>query len=239
MYNVDSGEKQYVFDAFDLMRVDYRKVEIRFAVCTGCRKIYKFHEKPEICCEGEEYESYRVADIVGENYNFAIERKQGQDLASSLHNDRLYTQLALLRDFFGSCSALVFEGSFEKLILDPNNKSRVGQIMSIPATCAQYGVSFIQVNDITTLIRMLKYFNEKCGKEPKIRTSYHPMDENLPFLTRLLVGGIKGINTGLAGNINKEYVNVLDLSMDLANDNLRKIPKIGPKMEKKLKQWLT
>ena len=238
MYFVDSGEKDYVFQAFDLMKIDYQKKEIRVAVCNDCRKIYKFGEQPETCCENEEYESYRVADIIGANWNFAIERKKGQDLAASLHNDRLYTQLSLLRDLFGSCAALVFEGSLEQLILDPNNKSRIGQIMSIPATCAQYGVSFIQVNDITTLVRMLKYFDEKCGKEPKLRFSYHPMDESLPKLTRLLVGGIKGINTGLAGNINKVYANVADLCNDLILGTVPKIPKIGPKMLKKLSEWL-
>ena len=56
------------------MRVDYIKKEIRFAVCEGWGKIYIYGEAPNpVCCEGKPYTSYHVADIVGANYNFAIE----------------------------------------------------------------------------------------------------------------------------------------------------------------------
>ena len=177
-YLVDVGEKPYVFDAFDLMKVDYVRTNIVFSVCEGCKKIYIYGEEPQECCEGEPYTTYRVADIVGANYNWAIERKRGQNLASSLYQNELYYQLEKLRAFFGSNWALVFEGSFEQLILDPDNQSRIGQILSIPATVMQYGGSFIQVNDVTTLIRMLKYFDEKCGKEPKLRLRYHSVEES-------------------------------------------------------------
>lgn len=238
-YIVDAGEKDYVFDAFDLMRVDYIKKQIRFSVCEGCGRIYIYGEEPEECCEGEPYTSYRVADIVGKNYNFAIERKGGQNLASSLQGNELYDQFEKLKAFFGSNWALVFEGSFEELILDPDNNSRIGQILSIPATVMQYGGTFIQVNDITTLIRMLKYFDQKCGQEPKIRLRYHSLLESLPKFQRLLIGGVKGINITLAKNINAVYDNAFDLSLDLVEDNLKKIPKIGKVWNKKLKEWFT
>lgn len=236
-YIVDSGEKEYVFQAFDLMEVDYIKKEIKFAVCEGCGKIYIHGEAPEYCCEGEPYTSYRVADIVGSNYNWAMERKRGQNLASSLYENELYDQMEKLRAFFGSNWALVFEGSFEELIIDPDNQSRIGQILSIPATVMQYGGSFIQVNDVTTLIRMLKYFDQKCGKEPKIRLTYHSIDEDLPKFVRLLIGGIKGINKTLANNIYSQYKNAFDFTLDLADDRLRKIPKIGPVWKEKFKEW--
>ena len=239
-YIVDSGEKPYVFEAFDLMREDYIKKEIRFAVCEGCRRIYIPEEAPDpVCCEGEPYTSYRVADIVGANYNWAIERKRGQNLASSLYQNELYDQLEKLRAFFGSNFAVVFEGSFEELILDPDNASRIGQILSIPATVMQYGGTFIQVNDITTLIRMLKYFDQKCGKEPKLRTRYHSIADDLPNFVRLLVGGVPGINVRLAKNINSVYSNAFDFSLAVFEDDLRKIPLIGPVWKKRFKEWFT
>lgn len=236
-YIVDAGEKDYVFEAFDLMKEDYIKKHIKFAVCEGCGKIYIHDEAPEECCEGEPYTSYRVADIVGANYNWAVERKRGQNLASSLHDNEIYDQMEKLKAFFGSNWSLVFEGSFEELILDPDNQSRIGQILSIPATVMQYGGSFIQVNHITTLIRMLKYFDQKCGKEPKIRLTYRSIDESLPKFERLLIGGVKGINRTLAKNINSQYNSAFDLSLDLTTDTLRKIPKIGKVWKKKLKEW--
>lgn len=236
-YLVDSGEKEYVFEAFDLMKVDYVRKNIKFSVCEGCRKIYIYGEEPRECCEGKPYTTYRVADIVGANYNWAIERKRGQNLASSLLQNELYYQLEKLKSFFGTNWALVFEGSFEELILDPDNQSRIGQILSIPATVMQYGGSFIQVNDITTLIRMLKYFDQKCGTEPKLRLRYHSIDDSMPKFVRLLVGGVKGINVKLANNIYSQYSNAFDLSLDLDSDSLRKIPKIGPIWKEKLKEW--
>lgn len=236
-YILDVGEKEYVFDAFDLMKEDYVKKLIGFSVCEGCKKIYIYGEEPEFCCEGEPYTWYRVADIIGANYNWAIERKMGQNLASSLQDNELYDQMEKLKAFFGSNWALVFEGSFEELILNPDNKSRTGQILSIPATVMQYGGSFIQVNHITTLIRMLKYFDQKCGKEPKIRLTYHSIDEDLPKFQRLLIGGVKGINRTLAKNIYSQYSNAFSLALDLNEDSLKKIPKIGPKWQKKLKKW--
>lgn len=238
MYRVDVGEKDYVFEAFDLMRVDYIKEEIRFSVCDGCRQIYIYGKEPKPeCCKGETFTSYRVADIVGENYNFAIERKNKNNLASSLYQNEIYDQLEKLKAFFGHNWALVFEGSFEELILDPNNQSRIGQILSLPATVMQYGGTFIQVNDVTTLIRMLKYFDKKCGKEPKLRLRYHSVDENMPKFVRLLVGGIPGINVGLANNIYSEYKSALSISLDLAEGNLKKIPKIGKVWKEKLREW--
>lgn len=237
-YIIDSGEKEYLFKAFDLMEVDYITKEIKFAVCEGCGKIHIHGEEPEYCCEEEPYTNYRVADIVGKNYNFAIERKRGQNLVSSLYENELYDQLEKLRTFFGSNWALVFEGSFEELILDPDNQSRIGQILSIPATVMQYGGTFIQVKDVTMLIRMLKYFDQKCGSEPKVRLTYHSTDEKLPKFVRLLIGGIKGINMKLAKNIYSQYKNSFDLSLDLNEDRLKKIPKIGKVWKEKLKEWL-
>jgi ERCC4-type nuclease len=237
-YIIDAGEKPYVFESFDLMKEDYIKKYIKFAVCEGCKKIYLPEDAPSpVCCEGEPYTSYRVADIVGANYNWAIERKRGQNLVTSLNGNELYGQLEKLKAFFGSNWALVLEGTLEELFLDPDNKSRRGQILSIPATVMQYGGSFIQVNHITTLIRMLKYFDQKCGKEPKIRLTYHAIDENLPKFQRLLIGGIKGINIGKATDINSVYSNALDLSLDLSTNNLKKIPRIGKVWREKLKEW--
>jgi len=236
MWYIDSGEKPYVFEAFDLMGVDYIKKEIRFSVCEGCRKIYIYGEEPEECCEGEPYTSYRVADIVNDKYSIAIERKKGQDLVNSLYENRLYDQLTRLKEFFSGNVALVFEGDIEDLILDPNNEKIIGQIMSIPATCMQYGVSFIQVNDVTTLIRMLKYFDYKCGTEPKLRLRYEGINERLPEFIRLLCA-IKGINIGLAKNIYKEYKSAFSLALDLHEGELKKIHKVGPKIEAKLKNW--
>lgn len=239
-YIVDAGEKDYVFESFDLMRENYIKKYIRFYVCEGCKKIYKPEEAPNpVCCEGEPYTSYRVADIVGANYNWAIERKRGQNLANSLFGNEIYDQMRKLKEFFGSNWALVFEGSFEELILDPDNRSRRGQILSIPATVMQYGGSFIQVNDITTLIRMLKYFDQKCGKEPKIRLTYHSVDEALPNFIKLLIGGVRGINIKLAENIYSQYKTALDISLDLAEGKLRKIKGIGKERERDLREWFT
>ena len=236
-YIVDSGEKEYVFEALDLMRVDYIKKEIRFSVCEGCGKIYIYGEELEECCDGEPYTSYRVADIVGSKLNFAIERKKGQNLVSSLTGNELYDQLKRLVAFFGSNVALVLEGSIEELILDEHNQSRIGQILSIPATCMQYGVTFIQVNHISTLIRMLKYFDQKCGTEPKLRLRYFSIDETVPKLTRLLCG-IPGFSIKLSGNIREKYSNMLEVALALSEDTFGGIPKVGPKKIETMKEWI-
>ena len=235
-FYVDSGEKSYVFETFDMMGVDYVKKELKFAVCNGCDKIYINGEQPEECCKDEGYTICKAGDITSDKWNFIIERKRGNDLVSSLDENHLYDQLERMTSLFESNVILVFEGRLEDLIVDPNNKQRVNQILSIPATCAQYGVSFIQVDHISTLVRMLKYFDYKCGTEPKIRQRFFRRSETLPKSVRILMS-IRGIGEETARYIYEVYPTIWKLILDMSLDELKKIKNVGPKTKKLLWDW--
>lgn len=231
---VDSAEKEYVFEAFDMMNVSYTKQEIRLHYCVECKKI--FIKKQDVCsCGCEEFISEKVGDIRGDNWNYIIERKRGADLVSSL-DGRLYEQLEKLASYFKGSVALVLEGSFENLILDERFSSRAGQIMSIPATCMQYGVSFIQIKDITTLAKMLRYFEYKCGTEPKLRTNRERINKMMPEPLRLY-NSIEGVGTKMALKLYESFKRPWELGVSLQTDTMPKIHGLGPKGIISLKKW--
>ncbi|MHA1408746.1 MAG: ERCC4 domain-containing protein [Candidatus Odinarchaeia archaeon] len=231
---MDSGEKDYVFEAFDSLNVKYEKRQLRFLVCDSCKKIYIEGEEPEECC-GDTFSKHRVADIVGSKWNFAIERKKGDNLASSLLNNELYDQLERLSGFFGKNVALVFEGRFEDFLTNPYYKDRINQILSIPSVCIQYGISFIQVDNIYMLIRMLKFFDYKCGELPALRLKYEGRDEAIPSFIKIL-NSVKGISFKTAFKIHENYESIYELVMDLANGTFRKVKGIGEKTINKLRE---
>lgn len=234
---IDSNENEKVVSTFDLMRVDYQRKELKFQVCEGCEKIYIYGEEPEQCCDGEGYETVKAGDIIGGNYNYAIEVKRGKDLASSLDGNHLYDQLERLVGVFKNNVILCFVGRFEDLLLDEHAGKRAGQLLSIPATCAQYGISFIQVNHMSTLIRMLKYFDQKCGKEPKIRNKYFRRADVLPKAVRVLMG-VTGFGEELSKAVYKKHPSVEEVVIALNNDNFGPVPKVGPKKKQILNEWL-
>lgn len=229
-YIIDSGEKEYVFETFDLMGVDYIKKEISFFVCNSCGFVmpHEIESTAFVCCANQDLEVIRVGDITNTEYSFLIERKKGQDLASSLDGNHIYEQLEKIYGLFKENTAIVFEGNFEDLIIDPNNSTRVGQILSLPAACMQHGISFIQVGDLTMLIKMLKYFDHKCGKEPKYRVFYKRLHEKIPKFEKLLMG-MKGCGEQIAKNIHAVYPNAVEFGLDLRAGHLKKIKKVGPK----------
>lgn len=230
MTYIDSAEKPYVFEAFDLMKISYTKKDIRLWYCSECNKVSKTSFE---CCGN--VNSEKVADIIGDNWNYAIERKRGGDLVSSL-DGRLYEQLEKLSSYFKSCTALVLEGSIEDLCNNDNYASRAGQIRSIPATCMQYGVSFIQIRDITSLGKMIKYFNYKCGTEPKIRNRRERINKLLPKPLRLY-NSIDGVGPKMGMELYTHYKRPLELGIALRNGTLQKIKGLGPKGIANLKEW--
>ena len=227
---IDSAEKPYVFEAFDLMGLSYIKKDLRLWYCTECKKI---SIEPFLCCG--DVESEKVADIVGDTWNYAIERKKGSDLVSSL-DGRLYEQLEKLASYFRGNVALVLEGDIETLCRDERFSSRAGQIRSVPATCMQYGVSFIQIKDITALCKMIKYFEYKCGTEPKLRNKRHRINKLLPKALRLY-NGIEGVGPKLGLELYSHYKRPWELGIALENDLLPKIKGLGPKGKDNLKEW--
>jgi ERCC4-type nuclease len=227
---IDSAEKPYVFEAFDLMGISYMKKDIRLWVCKECDKV---SINPFECCG--EVESEKVADIVGDNWNYAIERKKEGDLVSSL-DGRLYEQLEKLSTYFKGCVALVFEGDLEELCNNENYASRAGQIRSIPATCMQYGVSFIQVKDITALCKLIKYFEYKCGTEPKVRSKRHRINKALPKTLRLYKS-IEGVGPKLGMEIYSHYKYPIEFAIALMNGTDVKIKGLGPKGRENIKEW--
>lgn len=234
---IDTNENENVINTFDLMRVDYQRKELKFEVCEGCNRLYIHGEEPEECCEGEIYETIKAGDIIGGNYNYIIEVKRRMDLVNSLNENHLYDQLERMVGVFGSNVILCFVGRFEDLLLDEHGGKRAGQLLSIPAVCAQYGISFIQVNHMSTLIRMLKYFDEKCGKEPKIRNRYFRRADILPKTIRVLMA-ITGIGEELAKNIYAKHRSIKDIVISLEMDQFGPVKKIGPKKTEMLYEWL-
>jgi len=230
MTYIDSAEKPYVFEAFDLMGLSYMKKDIRLWHCIECKKISL---KAFECCG--DVESEKVADIVGTNWNYAIERKKGSDLVSSL-DGRLYEQLEKLASYFKGNVALVFEGDIETLCRDERFASRAGQIRSIPATCMQYGVSFIQIKDITALCKMIKYFEYKCGTEPKLRLRRGRVNKLLPKPLRLY-NSIEGVGPKMGLELYTRFHQPWELGLALANGTLPKIKGLGPKGIKNLMEW--
>lgn len=212
------------------MRLSYTKKDIRLWFCNECKKISS--EKFECCGI---VESEKVADIRGDNWNYAIERKRGGDLVSSL-DGRFYEQLEKLSSYFKGCVALVFEGDIETLCRDERFASRAGQIRSVPATCMQYGVSFIQIKDITALCKMIKYFEYKCGTEPKLRIRKQRVNRLLPKPLRLY-NSIEGVGPKLGLELYTRYKNPWELGVALRNGTLPKIKRLGPKGIKNLEEW--
>ncbi len=227
-------EKPYVFDELDQMGVDYIKEEFYIYCCLICGRLYK--DKSKQCeCGSEEIISEQCGDIIGWNYNYIIERKKGKDLIASLSDDRLYTQLRIMSEYFDGCCALVFEGRFEDVVEEERKRlaiqvkqgklserqmnGRFAQLMSIPATCVQYGVSFIQVKDLRQLVKMLKYFDYKCGTEPKIRLKRHKLHKLIPdYIKRLTV--TDGISLELALRINEQFPDEESLKQGLRSGSI-------------------
>jgi len=247
MYIVDSRENKSLLRELDLMEVSYRVEEINVYVCKKCKKIYK--SIPEKCtkiddtfpeylstCDSEEFIAIKIADITNERRSFFLERKKGKDLSASLDEYHLYDQLERMMTLL-TTSSLVFEGDWDELLSDPHNQTRIGQIMSIPATCAQYGVSFIQVKNTKELVKMLKYFDEKSGTEPKLRTQYRPRVRNIPKAMTLYMA-VPGISEKLAKNIYEVYPIPVQLAHAIMQGIVKKIQKIGPKKLASLGQHL-
>jgi len=250
-------EKEYVFEELDQYGIGYVKEEVYIYYCTVCDKTYR--AKQDKCseedCDNTEIAKVQIGDIIGWNYNYVIERKKESDLLSSLSKNRLYHQLRNMKEFVGTNCALVFEGRFEdvirkekarikkliakgfprKVIMGAN--ARLKQLMSIPATCCQYGVSFIQVKDLHQLLDMLKYFDYKCGEDPQIKPKRISIAKDLPKFLRLLMG-IDGVGLKYAGRIYEQYKNTPQLTHALVTGELHnRVKGIGVKREELIRKW--
>lgn len=217
------------------MNKNFKVVNNILFFCEDCNEIYK--EKPEICqCGSDQIISDKVGDIRGPNWEYAIEVKIGKDLYSSL-DGRVYKQLEDLSGYLKKNVALVFVGDLFKLALD--NPDRSGQLLSIPATCMQYGVSWINVKNIIQLVKLLKYFASKAGKTPKLRIKKRHTTDLMPKRMVVLLG-IKGVGEKLALELSKRYRSIFALALALHHDELRPgmIPKLGAVGIKRLKEWL-
>lgn len=231
-YCVDTSERKTV-DVLNKMGINFIFINNILWFCNDCDKIYK--HKPDVCeCGSKDVEFEKVADIRGPNWEYAIEIKIGEDLYSSL-DDRLYTQLEGLSGFLKGKIAFVFVGDLEKLALE--HPDRAGQIRSIPATCMQYGVSWINVKSIIELVKMLKYFAQKAGKAPKLRMKRTRSSDIMP--KRMIVfSSIKGVGEKMALELSKNYDSVLDLALALNMNRMKRINGLGPIGIKRLKDWL-
>jgi len=248
-------EKDYVFEAMDKVGIDYEKKEFTIYYCDECNKI--FREKPEKCCG--DLKSMSIGDIIGEKLNYIIERKKGSDLLHSLKDDRIYLQLQSMKEIFSGNVALVFEGSFEKVAKKERERvkqtikeksqarkafaaceARIAQMYSIPAHCLSLGISFIQVDDIFTLLKMLKYFDYKCGEAPKIREKKEDISKLMPSLIKKLMT-TPGIGSKLASAI-FNFAKTPNEFLELLKTNYKKILSIDGLGKKKLQNimedWL-
>jgi len=234
IYYVDSAERKTV-DVFKKLSMNFKIVNNILFFCEECNKIYE--KKPKICeCGSESFDSEKVADIRGPNWEYAIEIKIGDDLLSSL-NDRVYMQLDGLSGFLEGNIALIFVGDLFKLARD--NPQRAGQLLSIPATCMQYGVSWVNVKTTLELVKLLKYFARKSGTVPKLRTKRRRISDLMPKRMIMLLG-IKYVGEKMALELSKRFKSVTDVGIALRNGKLvaGMIPKLGPVGIRRLKEWL-
>lgn len=234
IYCVDTSERKTV-DVLNKMGINFIFINNILWFCNDCDKIYDHKPKYNLCvCGSNDVEFEKVADIRGPNWEYAIEIKIGEDLYSSL-DDRIYTQLEGLSGFLNGNIALVFIGDLEKLALE--HPDRAGQIRSIPATCMQYGVSWINVKSIVELVKMLKYFAQKAGKAPKLRIKRRRLTDLMPK-RMIILTGIKGVGEKMALELSKNYSSILDLCLDLDMGRMTRIKGLGPIGMKRLKDWL-
>ena len=234
IYYVDSGERKTV-DILKKLSMNFKIVNNILYFCESCNMIYK--KKPKICeCGSESFDSEKVADIRGPNWEYGIEIKIGDDLYSSL-DDRVYTQLDGLSGFLKGNIALVFVGDLFKLARD--HPDRAGQLLSIPATCMQYGVSWINVKNVLELVKLLKYFAQKAGTIPKLRIKRRRISDLMPKRMIMLLG-IKYVGQKMALELSKRYRSILGLALALNADAILPgdIPKLGEVGIKRLKEWL-
>jgi len=235
IYYVDSAERKTV-DVLNKMGKNFKIINNILFFCENCDKIYKY--KFDICECGAENSavSEKVGDIRGPNWEYAIEVKIGEDLYSSL-DDRVYTQLEGLSGFLKGNIALVFVGDLFQLARD--HPERAGQILSIPATAMQYGVSWINVKNVLQLVKLLKYFASKAGKLPKLRLKRRHISDLMPKRMIVLLG-IKYVGEKMALELSKRYDSIFDLALALHQNRIRPgmIPKLGAVGIKRLKEWL-
>jgi len=216
-------------------------------------------------CGGTDIKSMSLGDIVGSKLNYCIERKKGTDLLHSCENDRIYFQLQAMKEVFKGNAALVFEGSFNAVMKKERNRvrilakqlrqknrhsqaamilrnceARIKQMLSMPAHCLSLGISFIQVDDLLTLIKMLRYFDYKCGEAPKIRVKKAKLSDLMAPLVKKLVT-TEGIGPKLAARIFRvvqkpeQFIRILRHDPD----RLLAVDKLGPKKLQSLKaDWL-
>ncbi|KKM96542.1 hypothetical protein LCGC14_1177070 [marine sediment metagenome] len=234
IYYVDSSERKTV-DVLTKMEKNFKLVNNILWFCNDCDLIYK--EKPDECeCGSKDVEFEKIADIRGPNWEYAIEIKIGDDLYNSLDN-RVYAQLEGLSGFLKGKIALVFVGNLEKLALE--HPDRAGQIRSIPATCMQYGVSWINVKSIIELVKLLKHFAAKAGKSPKLRIKRTRSSDIMPKRMMVLLS-IKGVGEKMALELSKVYPSIYGLCHDLYHGLIRAgmIKGLGPEGIRRLKDWL-
>jgi len=234
MYCVDSSERKTV-EVLNKMGKNFRIVNNILWYCEDCDKIYE--EKPEMCeCGSKKLLFEKVGDIRGSNWEYAIEVKIGEDLYSSL-DDRVYAQLEGLSGFLKGKIALVFVGDLFQLARD--HPDRAGQLLSIPATCMQYGVSWINVKNVIELVKLLKYFADKAGKVPKLRIKRTYSTDLMPKRMIVLLG-IKGIGENRALELSKNYKSIFELCLNISRDYLKPgmIKYIGEVTIERLKESL-
>ncbi len=214
IYYVYSAERKTV-EVLNKMGKNFKIVNNILWYCEVCDKIYE--NKPEMCeCGSNKLLFEKVGDIRGPNWEYAIEVKIGEDLYNSL-DSRVYAQLEGLSGFLKGKIALVFVGNLFQLARD--HPDRDGQLLSIPATCMQYGVSWINVRSVIELVKLLKYFAEKAGKAPKLRIKRTYSTELMPKRMIVLLG-IKGIGEKIALELSKRYDSIFYLCQALYHSEL-------------------
>ncbi len=234
IYYVDVSERKTV-EVLTKMQKNFKLVNNILWFCNDCNLIYL--EKPGVCeCGSKDVEFEKVGDIRGPNWEYAIEVKIGEDLYGSL-DDRVYAQLEGLSGFLKGKIALVFVGDLFQLARD--HPDRAGQLLSIPATCMQYGVSWINVKNVIQLVKLLKYFSQKAGKAPKIRIKRTYSTDLMPKRMIVLMS-IKGIGEKIALELCKVYDSIFDLVVALNTGRLQPgmIKNLGVVGIKRLKESL-
>lgn len=166
MIVIDSGEPEFVTNAFEEKGIPYIQTEIKFWHCKDCKKVYT--KIIEECPCGGEIEKDRVADFTNTQRSFIVERKTEEDFIGSTLDYSLHDQARRMAMYFEGPKFVFLEGFISVMIDNPHLKKMRPWLSSMRVELIKYNVYMWQMDDIYMLIKELVRLDENCGEDPKI-----------------------------------------------------------------------
>ncbi|MHA1795252.1 MAG: ERCC4 domain-containing protein [Promethearchaeota archaeon] len=230
---IDSGERDYVKEVFDKLKIPYLVQEIIIEI--PC-------EKKSVCNEDCKYCEYnireRVGDFSNEARSFIIERKRVDDFYASMADGRLYEQARKMYELFDGPKIIILEGmpdshfftdshQFRSFIFrekDFATKSPIQQVVAMHpehkkwiystiGELASLGIFIIQTWNLEETAIFVDEINKGSGSEPRIR--YVPRRISGLSIEENMLCQIKGIGQKKARQLMEKYGSLSNLIRDL------------------------